>query len=1071
MYLTASRPDIMFAVCICSRFSAKPKESHLIAVKRIFRYLKGKQRLGLWYPHGSNFDFNAYTDSDFGGCCLDRKCMTRGCQFLGNRLVSWQCKKQTTVLISTCEAEYIAAASCCSQILWIQQKLRDYGLNFTGTPLLIDNNATMSITNNPVKHSKTKHIEIRYHFIRDYAEKRLIEVKVHTEDNFVDLFTKAFDRSRLHVEYKHNQVALLDPNMPEAVHFQGIINFLNRSRLHVALSADPYISLVYIQQFWDTVHQDTDVEPHVLRATVNNTEIAISEETIRAALDLGGNADDPISYPSTLIMGCFQRMEYRGKQNDTQTRKGGLVGEWRSIQLKVKVKQQNVALIPVNTPLFGHLINPDYIAPPNDNWFHPDEIAQAQGLNIPVPQIQVPVQPQIPIPEQVPIPQTAVDIPIQEPVYEEVVHDPNPDLGINMDDFVDDAVNSPIPETEGNVVTEADSSSSSSDTISSDDDNTDSDESRDFSPGHYERLAAIPLANAGKRIKSQARRPRRKSVRDPPSGSVLGKRCLIDESYDTDSDFTPDPTRQKLMSASIAAAKSSQGVEDANFVASLIITPPRSKDPSPVQTPVPPVIPTTSSPSIPQSTAGPSKPSDSDRITFLESQVLSLQTQVNTLVSTDSQRQLVIQTQAQQIADMQALVSKLVQRLDTQGEVQGESTSRSLEGNKDKDTSGNNEEEILLLEFFQDSEEEEAEKIACLDDIDDLFNDMEDDMSDNEIEEGEIVEIEIEKDKDSVTYEGCDGLKVPYNFIQDDVIPEFTYEGVTDSMDSVEDVTMPDDTADSKMDTDDESSQSNKGAETETTHTESLKINEEPVMYRDTGMTREQWREVVNSWMKVLPKSPAQPAQKEKYVNKEQCVGRTISWFYDGESKIFAIKRSDGVQYLKPRIKYFNTLPRCEINGLASKPLINRSKNGLADVIANLIKKEGSSGKYERLKPHKGKRVKNTYPKTGKVTWRYKYRPVFAIHKIPLKNIPQDFLGNMKWWYVDVNTGEARIEDKDNKVIVFFYDARNLINFSKKDQRTLRKNEIMYTDEWREQGLQYKKVLEIWSACWQLTTG
>ncbi|KAI3810897.1 hypothetical protein L1987_20535 [Smallanthus sonchifolius] len=539
------------------------------------------------------------------------------------------------------------------------------------------------------------------------------------------------------------------------------------------------------------------------------------------------------------------------------------------------------------------------------------------------------------------------------------------------------------------------------------------------------------------------RRPRRKSVRDPPSGSVLGKRSLIDEGSDIDSDFNPDPSRQKLMSASIAAAQSSQGVEDANFVASLIVTPPRSKDSSPVSSPVPQVIPTTTNPSIPQSTAGPSKPSDSERITFLESQVLSLQTQVNSLVSIDSQRQLVIQTQAQQIADMQALVSKLVQRLDAQGElripdtchteVQGESTSQSLEGNKDKDPSGTNDEEILLLEFFQDSEEDEAEKIECLDDIDDLFNDIEDDMSDIEIEEGEIVEIEIEKDKDSVTYEGCDGLKVPYNFIQEDVVPEFSYDGITDSMDSIEDVTLLDDTANSKMDTDDENLQFNKGAETETTHTESLKINEEPVMFRDTGKTREQWREVVNSWMKVLPKSPAQPAQKEKYVNKEQC----------------------------PRIKYFNTLPRCEINGLALKPLINRSKNGLADVIANLIKKEGSSGKYERLKPQKGKRVKITDPKTGKVTWRYKYRPVCAIHKIPLKNIPQDFLGNMKWWYVDVNTGEAKVEDKDNKVIVCFYDAMNLINFSKKDQRTLRKNEIMYTDEWREQGLQYKRVLEI----------
>ncbi|KAI3784196.1 hypothetical protein L1987_43290 [Smallanthus sonchifolius] len=119
------------------------------------------------------------------------------------------------------------------------------------------------------------------------------------------------------VEYKHNQVALLESNMSEAVNFQGIIGFLNRSRLRVALSADPYISLVYIQQFWDTVHQDTDVEPHVLHATLNNTEIAISAETIRAALAVGGANDDPMSYPGTLIMGCFQRMGYRGRLNDT----------------------------------------------------------------------------------------------------------------------------------------------------------------------------------------------------------------------------------------------------------------------------------------------------------------------------------------------------------------------------------------------------------------------------------------------------------------------------------------------------------------------------------------------------------------------------------------------------------------------------------------------------------------------------------------------------------------------------------------------------------------------------------
>ncbi|KAI3827786.1 hypothetical protein L1987_01869 [Smallanthus sonchifolius] len=148
--------------------------------------------------------------SDYGGCSLDRKSTSGGCQFLRNRLVSWQCKKQTSVAISTCEAEYIVAANCCSQILWIQQQLRDYGLSFTEATMLIDNTNTMSITNNPVKHSKTKHIEIHHHFIRDCVEKRLIElVKVHTDDNFADLFTKAFDRSRF--EFLTKMIGMYNP--------------------------------------------------------------------------------------------------------------------------------------------------------------------------------------------------------------------------------------------------------------------------------------------------------------------------------------------------------------------------------------------------------------------------------------------------------------------------------------------------------------------------------------------------------------------------------------------------------------------------------------------------------------------------------------------------------------------------------------------------------------------------------------------------------------------------------------------------------------------------------------------
>ncbi|GJV27921.1 putative ribonuclease H-like domain-containing protein [Tanacetum coccineum] len=197
MCLTASRLNIMFAVCACARHQVTPKECHLHAVKRIFRYLKGHPKLGLWYPKESPFDLVAYLDSDYGGASQDRKSTTGGCQFLGSRLISWQCKKQTIVATSITEVEYVAAASGCGQVLWIQNQLLDYGYNFMNTKIYIDNNSAICIVKNPVFHSRTKHIEIRHHFIRDCFEKKLIYVDhIHTDDNVADLLTKAFDVGR-----------------------------------------------------------------------------------------------------------------------------------------------------------------------------------------------------------------------------------------------------------------------------------------------------------------------------------------------------------------------------------------------------------------------------------------------------------------------------------------------------------------------------------------------------------------------------------------------------------------------------------------------------------------------------------------------------------------------------------------------------------------------------------------------------------------------------------------------------------------------------------------------------------
>ncbi|GJW74895.1 hypothetical protein Tco_0134265 [Tanacetum coccineum] len=162
MYLTASRSDIQFSTCLYARYQANPKEYHLIAVKRIFRYLKGTLSLGLWYLKCSSFDLKGYSNSDYAGCNMDRKSTSGACQFLGRKLVCWSAKKQQSVAMSSVEAEYVAAAGCCANILWIKSQLTDYDIIYEKVPIFYDNTSAIAISNNPVLHSRIKHVDIRY---------------------------------------------------------------------------------------------------------------------------------------------------------------------------------------------------------------------------------------------------------------------------------------------------------------------------------------------------------------------------------------------------------------------------------------------------------------------------------------------------------------------------------------------------------------------------------------------------------------------------------------------------------------------------------------------------------------------------------------------------------------------------------------------------------------------------------------------------------------------------------------------------------------------------------------------
>ena len=163
LYITTSHHDIMQVVGIVGHYQSAPKQSHLAAIKRIFKYLKGTMTYGLWYPRNQNFQLTTYSNVDSANCLDERKSTSGGALFLGDSLVAWISKKWGSISLSTTKAKYIVVATCCTQILCMIQTLADVKVTYTDAiPLYCDNTSAISVSKNPVLHSKNKHVPIKY---------------------------------------------------------------------------------------------------------------------------------------------------------------------------------------------------------------------------------------------------------------------------------------------------------------------------------------------------------------------------------------------------------------------------------------------------------------------------------------------------------------------------------------------------------------------------------------------------------------------------------------------------------------------------------------------------------------------------------------------------------------------------------------------------------------------------------------------------------------------------------------------------------------------------------------------
>ncbi|GJZ34867.1 hypothetical protein Tco_0580684 [Tanacetum coccineum] len=367
MYLTAGRPDIAFATFVCARYQARPIVKYLKKVKWIFRYLRQSYNMGLWYPKDSGFELIPYSDADHAGCKDDCKSTSRGLQFLGEKLVSWSSKKQDCTAMSTTEAEYVSLSACCAQVIWMRTQLLDYGYKYNRIPMYCDSKSAIAISCNPVQHSKMKHIDIWYHFIKEHVEKGNVEIYfVGTEYQLADLFTKALPKERFvylvhriviimaqqqHAADVHpdelcppnKRYDLMDANKKvDLEHVQCppeskiLTNIIKNHPLRFSIAASSSVPWIYMAQFWHTLKEDRS--KYRLRFMLDKKELTLTLDDFRQIFHLpqatANNHNAFVPPPSFSDMVPFYKqvlgftMELKTQSNFKTT---GLLQPWQTL--------------------------------------------------------------------------------------------------------------------------------------------------------------------------------------------------------------------------------------------------------------------------------------------------------------------------------------------------------------------------------------------------------------------------------------------------------------------------------------------------------------------------------------------------------------------------------------------------------------------------------------------------------------------------------------------------------------------------------------------------------------------